>query len=56
MTMNLEPVSSMVFGFVLLGQALDGLQILGAALVIIAVLTIQKTKGQARAPVKGEPT
>ena len=56
MTMNLEPVSSMVFGFLLLGQALDGLQILGAALVIIAVLPTQRTKGQARAPAKGEPT
>ncbi|MDH3738763.1 MAG: DMT family transporter [Alphaproteobacteria bacterium] len=51
MTMNLEPVSSMVFGFLLLGQALDGLQIFGAALVIVAVLTIQRTKRPARAPV-----
>lgn len=53
MTMNLEPVSSMVLGFVLLDQALNGLQILGAALVIVAVLTIQRTKGQARTPAKG---
>lgn len=46
MTMNLEPVSSMVFGFLLLSQALDGLQIVGAALVIIAVLAIQRAKGE----------
>ncbi len=56
MTMNLEPVSSMVFGFVLLSQALSGLQILGAALVILAVLVIQRAKGQTRAPTRGEPT
>ncbi|NNE82693.1 MAG: DMT family transporter [Alphaproteobacteria bacterium] len=46
MTMNLEPVSSMVLGFLLLSQALGGLQIVGAALVIIAVLTIQRAKGE----------
>jgi drug/metabolite transporter (DMT)-like permease len=46
MTMNLEPVSSMVFGFLLLSQALDGLQIVGAALVIIAVLAVQRAKGE----------
>ena len=56
MTMNLEPVSSMVFGFVFLSQALSGLQILGAALVIVAVLTIQRTKGRAGAPAKGGTT
>ena len=56
MTMNLEPVSSMVFGFVLLNQTLNGLQIFGAVLVIVAVLTIQRTKGQARAPATGGTT
>ena len=56
MTMNLEPVSSMVFGFVLLSQALNGLQIFGAAMVIVAVLTIQRAKDQAHAPAKGGPS
>jgi drug/metabolite transporter (DMT)-like permease len=46
MTMNLEPVSSMVFGFLLLSQALDGLQIVGAAWVRIAVLAVQRAKGE----------
>ena len=53
MTMNLEPVSSMVLGFLILGQALNGLQIVGAALVIVAVLTVQQRKGQPTAPTDG---
>ncbi len=48
MTMNLEPVSSMIFGFLILSQALTGLQIFGAGLVIVAVLAVQRTKGQTR--------
>ncbi len=39
--MNLEPVAAIVFGFVLLGQHLDGLQLLGAALVIGAVVAVR---------------
>ncbi len=38
LTMNFEPVASMAFGFLLLGQTLSPLQILGAGLVIAAVL------------------
>ena len=55
MTMNLEPVSSMVFGLIFLGQALTGPQIVGAALVIVAVLTVQRAKRPASAPAKGGP-
>ena len=39
--MNLEPVAAIVFGFVLLGQHLDGPQLLGAALVIGAVVAVR---------------
>ncbi len=54
MTMNLEPVASMAFGFVLLGQTLDGIQLAGAALVIAAVLAVQRSKEQNPQPVPGE--
>lgn len=54
MTMNLEPVSSMVFGFVILGQALTGLQMLGAVLVIVAVLAVQRAKGLPPKSTEGE--
>ena len=41
MSMNVEPVASLAFGFLILGQALNGLQIFGAALVIAAVLSLR---------------
>lgn len=41
LVMNLEPVSSVLLGYVLLSQALDGLQLLGVALVIAAIVFIE---------------
>ncbi len=41
MSMNLEPVASMTFGFLILGQALSAIQLFGAALVILAVLSLR---------------
>ncbi|MBT3929472.1 MAG: DMT family transporter [Rhodospirillaceae bacterium] len=41
MSMNVEPVASLTFGFLILGQALSSLQILGAGLVIAAVLSLR---------------
>ena len=41
MSMNLEPVASMTFGFLILGQALSAMQLFGAALVILAVLSLR---------------
>ena len=43
MTMNLEPVSSMLLGFVILNQSLSNQQILGSAIVIISILLIQQS-------------
>jgi len=43
MSMNVEPVASLTFGFLILGQALSGLQILGAGLVIAAVVSLRLT-------------
>jgi len=54
LTMNLEPISSMVFGFVLLGQVLSWWQMFGAGLVIAAVLTVQVVRASETAAVKGE--
>lgn len=54
LTMNLEPVSSMLLGFVLLGQVLTGWQLLGAALVITAVATVQVVRRRGAEPSKGE--
>lgn len=41
MTMNVEPVASLTFGFLILGQTLNGVQIFGAGLVIAAVLSLR---------------
>lgn len=41
LSMNLEPVASMTFGFLILDQILSGTQLLGAALVIAAVLSVR---------------
>jgi drug/metabolite transporter (DMT)-like permease len=41
MSMNLEPVASMTFGFLILEQNLSGVQLFGAALVILAVLSLR---------------
>lgn len=40
-TMNLEPIASMLLGVFLLGQPLGPIQILGGALVIVAVLMVR---------------
>lgn len=55
-TMNLEPVSSMLFGFLLLGQVLSGWQLFGAGLVIAAVATVQIVRALETASVKGDTT
>jgi len=54
LTMNLEPISSMIFGFALLGQVLTGWQMFGAGLVIAAVSTVQVGRASEIAAVKGE--
>lgn len=54
LTMNLEPISSMLFGFLLLGQVLTGWQIFGAGLVIAAVVTVQMVRASGPTAVKGE--
>ena len=54
LTMNLEPISSMVFGFALLGQVLTGWQMFGAGLVIAAVSIVQMVRAAETAAVKGE--
>jgi len=41
LSMNLEPVASMALGFIVLGQLLSGIQLLGAGLVIAAVLSVR---------------
>lgn len=41
MIMNIEPVASIAFGFVLLGQTLGWLQLAGAALVIASILALK---------------
>jgi drug/metabolite transporter (DMT)-like permease len=43
MSMNVEPVASLTFGFLILGQALSSVQIFGAGLVIAAVLSLRLT-------------
>ena len=41
MLMNIEPVASVLFGFVLLGQHLTAVQLAGIAVVITTVLTLE---------------
>lgn len=40
LVMNIEPLASMAFGFLLLGQVFTGLQLFGAALVVAAIVTL----------------
>lgn len=49
LVMNVEPVSSIVLGFLVLGQALAPLQLLGAGLVIAAILMAELRGGSAKA-------
>ncbi|MBO21908.1 MAG: hypothetical protein CMM26_05985 [Rhodospirillaceae bacterium] len=56
MSMNIEPVASLAFGFLLLGQALNGIQIFGAALVIAAVLSLRLNYMRIPGSNKGDPT
>jgi drug/metabolite transporter (DMT)-like permease len=42
--MNIEPVTSVVLGYLVLGQALHGLQIVGIALVVGAVVAVEASK------------
>ena len=53
MSMNVEPVASLTFGFLILGQALNGMQIFGAALVIAAVLSLRLTNMRIPSATKG---
>lgn len=48
LVMNLEPVASIVFGFLLLSQVLSPMQILGAA-IVIAAITVPKLEAVRRA-------
>ncbi len=41
LAMNFEPVASMIFGFLVLGQTLTYLQILGGALVVAAIVVVR---------------
>lgn len=41
LVMNLEPVASILFGFLLLGQILTPIQLSGAAIVIAAVVAVK---------------
>lgn len=41
LVMNLEPVSSIVMGFLVLGQAMSPVQLLGAALIVGAVVAVR---------------
>jgi drug/metabolite transporter (DMT)-like permease len=41
LSMNLEPVASMLFGFLALGEILSPVQLVGAGLVIAAVLSVR---------------
>jgi len=50
LVLNIEPIYSMIFGFVLLGQALSPMQILGAACVVAAI-----TVGRASRPALAKP-
>ena len=52
--MNLEPVAAIAFGFLLLGQHLDAVQLVGAALVIGAVVAVRWIPAQRE--VRGDPT
>ena len=54
LTMNLEPISSMIFGFLLLGQVLTVWQMFGAGLVIAAVATVQIVRASETAAFKGD--
>jgi drug/metabolite transporter (DMT)-like permease len=50
LVLNIEPVYSMIFGFLLLGQSLTPVQILGAACVVAAI-----TIGRAARPAVAKP-
>ena len=44
--MNIEPLTSIVFGFVILGQALTPIQLAGAALVLGAIMAVRFEGGR----------
>ena len=54
LTMNLEPVSAALLGFILLGQTLNALQVFGIALVIAAVIFVQSSRAREAAPQRGD--
>ncbi|MBM3491720.1 MAG: DMT family transporter [Alphaproteobacteria bacterium] len=44
LVMNFEPVSAMALGFVILGERLDAGQVLGAAVVVAAIVLISRSR------------
>ncbi|MEK9661162.1 MAG: DMT family transporter [Alphaproteobacteria bacterium] len=48
LTMNLEPIASMLLGVYLLGQPLTAIQVAGGALVIVAVLMVRLAPARTR--------
>lgn len=46
LVMNLEPIASIALGFILLGQSLSERQLLGAAIVIMAVTAVKWLSGK----------
>jgi|TARA_B110000263_G_C15306064_1_gene510434 drug/metabolite transporter (DMT)-like permease len=52
MTMNLEPISSMLLGFLILNQSLNNQQVFGSAVVIISILLIQQSNKQKKMQTK----
>jgi drug/metabolite transporter (DMT)-like permease len=46
LVMNLEPIASIALGFILLSQVLSERQLLGAALVILAVTAVKWLSGK----------
>lgn len=43
LVMNLEPVSSVLLGYLVLSQAMDGMQLFGVALVVAAIVAIESS-------------
>ena len=48
LVLNIEPVDSMIFGYLLLGQTMSPVQLLGAACVVVAI-TLGRASGRAPA-------
>lgn len=53
LVMNSEPVFSITFGFLVLGQVLTGIQLVGAALVVGAIVVVRLENQPAKEPGEG---